>query len=653
MAAKIVDNIFLINAPAGSGKTTKIKSMIVSHKIKYPLDNILCITYTKRAAEELKKGLNEEGIHISTIHSFLHKFLRIYFCKNEIIHLYIEIFGDSIRESIENKEEKEHVSARNKEYIDKYGCLSIEAIKANISTIYYNESSNNHLYKGGLSHDSLILFAEKVFEKFPKIKKRLTQKYQLIFIDEYQDSASSVLKMFYKAGLNTSSKLYFLGDKMQQIYKNYDGSFEEELKTLNTDIKLDTNHRSIPDIVSILNNIYNDKEFKQISSDRNRVNKPGHPPRVVVCDNIQKRLKREHLIYPNALLLFLLNQQRFDSIGAGELYRQFNRLDRYSQVNQLNAIDVLSDNTNENKDPLLKLLFIVEKVLSYYKNFNLGSIIQTFKANQKIFDTKIGTITRHQDKVNLNNLLKKIYDFYQKASSINEFLTLLSGSKVIKESYIDNIADEYIGVLAVTLNDFKALSNYLKDPKVSTQHGVKGESHNTVFFIAEDSFRTPVVHMYKFLKLWSITELSLDSLESFYYDYKKWIEDTIAHLECKISDLNKERYDTHATYLKTRVEKLCKHFEDNWIFKDLCEDLYNKYLLKPNVTNIKKCFKESTVYGVLSAYRLFYVGCSRAKSNLTIFIDKSKVKDFSEDLIFKLKRTGFSVEVEAKELLKL
>ena len=176
--------------------------------------------------------------------------------------LYFEMFEDLIKESIENKEEKEHIVTRNQKYIEKHGCLSVESIKANIDAIYYNESSNNHLYTG-LAHDSLLLFAEKVFDKFPKIKMRLTQKYQSIFIDEYQDSAASVLRMFYKACLNTKSNLYFLGDKMQQIYKNYDGSFEEELKTLNTDIKLDINHRSIPDIVSVLNNIYNDKGFKQ------------------------------------------------------------------------------------------------------------------------------------------------------------------------------------------------------------------------------------------------------------------------------------------------------------------------------------------------------------------------------------------------------
>ncbi|MGD6943539.1 UvrD-helicase domain-containing protein [Cytobacillus gottheilii] len=653
MAAGIVENIFLVNAPAGSGKTTKIKSMIVNHTTKQPKDNVLCITYTKRAAEELKKGLNEERIDISTIHSFLHKFLSVYFYKSEMKDLYFELFGDIIRETIENNSGQEHISIRNQKYIDKHGGVSIEIIKSNIGTIYYTESSNDHLYYGGISHDSLLVFAEKVFEKFPKIKLRLTQKYQLIFIDEYQDSASSVLRMFYDACLNTKSNLYFLGDKMQQIYKNYDGLFEEELKTLNTAIKLETNHRSIPDIISVLNNIYNNQKFKQEPSDRNYELKPDHPPRVLICNDIQERLERECSNYPDALLLFLLNQQRFDSIGAGELYKQFNRLDRYSYIKQLSATDVLSDSTNENSDPLLKLLFVVDKVLDYYGKFNLGSIIQIFKANRNLFNMSIGTITSHQDRVNFSQLVSKIYYAYQKEISINDFVNLLRELDICKNNYIDNIDDEYMEVLAVKLNEFKALSNYLKDPTVSTQHGVKGESHKTVFFIAEDSFRTPVVHMYKFLKLWTIKELSLDSLETFYYDYIKWISDTIKHLGCKISDLNKVSYETYADYLKTRVEQLCKHFEGNFIFKDLCEEYYNKYLLKPNVTNIKKCFKESSVYGVLSAYKLFYVGCSRARSNLTIFIEKSKVEDFSLDLVEKLKSIGFSVEVETKELLEV
>lgn len=44
MASKL-NNCYLINAPAGSGKTTEIKSMVQRCIIDNPKDNILCITW--------------------------------------------------------------------------------------------------------------------------------------------------------------------------------------------------------------------------------------------------------------------------------------------------------------------------------------------------------------------------------------------------------------------------------------------------------------------------------------------------------------------------------------------------------------------------------------------------------------------------------
>ena len=44
MANEINENIFLVNAPAGSGKTTEIRKMVDTHLREYPEDNILCIT---------------------------------------------------------------------------------------------------------------------------------------------------------------------------------------------------------------------------------------------------------------------------------------------------------------------------------------------------------------------------------------------------------------------------------------------------------------------------------------------------------------------------------------------------------------------------------------------------------------------------------
>ena len=49
------------------------------------------------------------------------------------------------------------------------------------------------------------------------------------------------------------------------------------------------------------------------------------------------------------------------------------------------------------------------------------------------------------------------------------------------------------------------------------------------------------------------------------------------------------------------------------------------------------------MYGVLSAYRLFYVGCSRARKNLTIIVDKNEVSGFELAFVEKAKKSGFNV----------
>lgn len=643
MASK-VDNIYLVNAPAGSGKTTKIKSMIVKHKIHSPMDNILCITYTNRAAEELKSGINEVGVDIKTIHSFLHDFIKLYFHKKEIINLYIKIYKDQIQESIDNELNKEHITNRNQRFVEKYGELNIESIRKNISRLYYNESSNNHLYKGGLSHDDLIYFAEKMFEGFPVIKLRLTQKYQMIFIDEYQDSSASVLRMFYLAGINTNTKIYFLGDKMQQIYKNYDGTFEKQLKTLNTEINLDTNHRSVKPIVDLLNNIYNDSTFKQKTSKRNAIIKSKHTPRVLICNNIKERIEKEHATQSDALLLYLLNSKRFESIGASDLYNKFNSLERYAFSKKVRAVDVLNGDTVENVDPLLKLLFVFHSVFINYEKRNLGSIIQTFKRYKRLYKRENYIIT-HSDRVELSQEIANLFDVFNRDISIGEFLDELQSFTFFNVRYLEEISDEYQDVLNVRLSEFKALSTYLNRPKVSTQHGVKGESHDSVFFVSENSKSTPIVHMYNFFELWTKTDLSLNSFESFYYEYIERILEVWNYIGCKPSDISVNDYKRHKQYLDMKVKELCEYYKDHQLFEELCVAPYNKHLQRETTTSFRQCFKD-TVYGTLSAYRLFYVGCSRARKNLTIFVSKENVKGYVPELRDKFENIGFTVEIE-------
>lgn len=141
--ADAVKNCFLINAPAGSGKTTQIKSMVRGFMLENPKDNILCITYTNRAADELTGDLKSEHIFVGTIHSFLHNFMQRYFTHSDILNLYFERYGEFIKQRIENATGDVHIADSNEKYKEKYGQLDYEAVQRNITAIFYNESAFN------------------------------------------------------------------------------------------------------------------------------------------------------------------------------------------------------------------------------------------------------------------------------------------------------------------------------------------------------------------------------------------------------------------------------------------------------------------------------------------------------------------------------
>ena len=64
MADGIENNLFLINAPAGSGKTTTIFKRIETLVRDENCTSVLCITYTRRAVEELQRKLEGYSVKI-------------------------------------------------------------------------------------------------------------------------------------------------------------------------------------------------------------------------------------------------------------------------------------------------------------------------------------------------------------------------------------------------------------------------------------------------------------------------------------------------------------------------------------------------------------------------------------------------------------
>ena len=122
---KKLNNMFLVNAPAGSGKTTYIENTIINLLAQYPNRRILSITYTNRAKEELNSRINSKNVTIDTIHSFLSDFVGLYFSKPEVIDLYLQVFEKKIKALIDNGED----DSKNARYIDKFGKLDLKLLK--------------------------------------------------------------------------------------------------------------------------------------------------------------------------------------------------------------------------------------------------------------------------------------------------------------------------------------------------------------------------------------------------------------------------------------------------------------------------------------------------------------------------------------------
>ena len=646
MADAIVENLFLVNAPAGSGKTTWIRKNVRKYLLQNPTDNVLCITYTNRAAEELGKDVDSNRVYFGTIHSFINDFIGSFFSHESILELYWEVYKNQIVERIENISQNGNWAESNMRYIEKYGGLTPEIVRSNITMISYNQAPFNSLYRGALGHDDLISFTRLAVERFPVIKKKISDKYQVVFIDEYQDTATDVLQIFYSSMIGKKSKLYLLGDKMQQIYRNYNGEFETYFNIFNKSINLSVNYRTTPKIVSILNKIYNDECYKQTAYEKNKDENMDFLPEVRIVTDIEKNVSELMEQYKDSLILYLSNKSRFYNIGVGELYDAYSGMEKYSFGKKYNAVDVLTKEEIRENDALLSFLFTVNIIVDYFTKEFYGEVFRIIRKAGTYFNCEKFSIRKHIDKHLVKDKLDDIVALYNELSTtVDDFLSLCVEKKYIREEFYSAVIEEndYQLVKNVKVQEVKVLADYMSDPKISTQHGVKGESHDTVVFVADNSRSNPVVHMSKFFEMWSNIDITLSEFDAFYYIYSQMLNQIENKIGMKCSQLKADTYISVASIIDEELQAFTKKNETNPYYIQLLKVKMDKYFGKKNVTNVKECLKEGTVYGPLCAYRLFYVGCSRAKRNLVIMINKKDIEGFEDKLRNKLMITGFNV----------
>lgn len=267
-AAETSDGQFLIIACPGSGKTTVIIERI--HRMiekGIPQANMLVITFTKAAADEMQKRYEDKfgtsAVLFGTIHSVCFRVLR------KALNLSVEnILRESEQWDFFRRYLISRISQTDLEEYIRQLMTEISYVKnsrTNPAAYISNVCSSNDFvqffyayedYKRERSlidFDDMLILCRKVLIHMPQELAYWKEKFKYIMIDEFQDTNRIQADIFYMlAGKN--GNIFVVGDDDQSIYgfRSADSTIMLEFqKTFPqcTKIYLDTNYRSCENIV--------------------------------------------------------------------------------------------------------------------------------------------------------------------------------------------------------------------------------------------------------------------------------------------------------------------------------------------------------------------------------------------------------------------
>lgn len=246
---------FLLSGGAGSGKTYSLVQVIKQVIADNPTSKVACMTYTNAAVKEIEERVNHENLNVSTIHDFLW---------DNIKH-----FQKELKTAIIVLANDENVT---KIKIDGLGSIPNDFFDSQEESIKIQYKEYLRLKEGVISHDELLLIADYIFEKYPKLCDIVKDKYRFIFIDEYQDTSKEVIRIFLEhfPKSKKSNIIGFFGDAMQSIYEdgignidNYKGTEIGQVK----EVKKSQNRRNPQKVITLANRLRTDGIVQVPSND--------------------------------------------------------------------------------------------------------------------------------------------------------------------------------------------------------------------------------------------------------------------------------------------------------------------------------------------------------------------------------------------------
>ena len=261
----------LILAGAGSGKTS-----VLTKRIQYRIlcgvepEKILALTFTAKAAAEMRERVQKlfpnAGVRLCTFHS-----LALYMLKCKVPNgaggecPAYELLGFKKMPVPTESSEREFTQALSKLK------LKVKVSRENLFSDCYGAAVSAKLQplreavleSGQVVFEDLIYSAIQLLETNEAARDYFREQWKEILVDEYQDINPSQYRLV-KGLLGDRKQLFVVGDDDQAIY-GFRGAdignierFCEDFKE-STQIRLEWNYRSVPNVLYLANGIFKNK----------------------------------------------------------------------------------------------------------------------------------------------------------------------------------------------------------------------------------------------------------------------------------------------------------------------------------------------------------------------------------------------------------
>lgn len=483
-AVEYNDGPALVIAGAGSGKT-RVLTYKIAHLLKLglPAQNILSLTFTNKAAREMKSRIAQlmgEGVArrlwMGTFHSIFSRILRteaekIGFTSNFTIfdssdsrnliktiikeyQLDDKIYKPARVQSMISNAKNALVSpamyAQSKE-MQEYDMRAKVPMVKDIYRSYCNRLKASNT----MDFDDLLYYTNRLFRDYPDVLAVYQNRFQYILVDEYQDT-NFAQYLVVKQLAESHHRVCVVGDDAQSIYSFRGANIDNILKFKDNYpeakiFKLEQNYRSTQNIVNAANSLIKQNKgqiHKNVFSENSVGEKievvsafSDFEEGVIVSNKIQDLRRSKEAAYSEFVILYRTNAQSRvfeESLRKKNIpYRIYGGLSFYQRKEIKDVIAYFRMLVNPKDEEAFKR--IINFPARGIGNTTLGKIADVARIHNISFWDVIGDPLGYNLSVNAGTA-KKLQGFKELIDGfivqLNDLSAYEIATKVVKESGI-------------------------------------------------------------------------------------------------------------------------------------------------------------------------------------------------------------------------